>query len=80
MSNKPERIYKFHVHFEPVFGPEKEVPDIRYICVDVYARSIEGAMATAWDAVTVNQTDFRIIGVTEVTPGGRFKPYNYGDE
>jgi hypothetical protein len=65
MSNKPERFYKFHVHFEPIFEPGGEIGNIRDIELDVYAKSVDDAIATAWKTVTVSPEEFRIIGVAE---------------
>ena len=76
MSNKPDRFFKFHVHFEPIFGLDREIGNIRDIELDVYARTIDEAIVTAWKTVTVSPDEFRIIGVAEdglITKAYRFR-------
>ena len=80
MTNKPERIYKFYVHFEAVFGPDREIGDVREVGIDIYAKSIDDAIATAWKTVTVSPEEFRIVAACE--QNGRFAPWKtyYRDE
>jgi len=69
MNNKPEaeRVYKFHVHFEPISISRLDMKfeDIRNIEVDVYARTIDEALSTAWKTVTVGPENFRIVEAVE---------------
>lgn len=65
MSNKPERIYRYHVHFDPIFRPDSEIEVIREIDLELYAKSVDEAIATAWKTITVSPEEVMIDAVFE---------------
>ena len=71
---KYDRTDRYHVVFEQVFVPEKEIFDIQSLEVYVYAKTIEEAKDKAWDAVNLRQEDYHIVLINNIN--SRFSTFS----
>lgn len=65
MSMGRKAFTRYEVRFESIFDPEKSSPDVREICVTVYADKIDIAMQRAWETVRVTPENYKIVSVHE---------------
>lgn len=57
---KMNRINKYRVQIDQVRDPGADIKDVMVISLDIFAQTVEEAIAKAWESVDVKQDDYEI--------------------
>lgn len=54
----------YEVIFGQIFKPGEDLKDVKDICLNVFATSVNDAIEKAWKTVTIPASDYEIVSVS----------------
>ena len=66
----------YEVIFGQIFKPGEDLKDVKDICLNVFATSVNDAIEKAWKNVTIPASDYEIVSVSNrnsIRPRGYYR-------